>query len=189
MLPQFYVDVPALRPGTLDGYALALVSVGIATVLRLAVDPYVVGVPFVTFWPAVIVTALISGAGAGVFCVVLSAVAADYFVITPHLTFYIENRADLSDLLLFLVLACFSVITITQLRGAIERERAERVLRESKERLQLALDTAQIGWWQYDPRRRVASGDARFKQIYDVTADEIPLEEIRKRHRSSRRFH
>jgi PAS domain S-box-containing protein len=60
----------------------------------------------------------------------------------------------------------------------------EQELHASKERRQLALDTAQVGWWQYDPRRRVALGDARFKEIYDLTADkipiEIPLEEIRK---------
>jgi PAS domain S-box-containing protein len=179
MLPHFYVNAPALRAGTVGGYVLALASVAFATALRLAVDPYVVGVPFVTYWPTVIITALISGVGAGLFCVVLSAAAADFFVIEPHLSFYIESRADLDDLLVFLVLACFSVIIITQLHDAIERERAERALRESKERLQLALDTARLGWWQFDPGRLVASGDARFKEIFDVTADEMHIEDMR----------
>jgi PAS domain-containing protein len=146
MLPQLYINAPAVRPGTLGGYALAFVSVGVATLLRLAVDPYIVGVPFVTFWPAVITTALISGIGAGLFCIMLSAAAAIFFVIEPHLSFYIGTQADLNDLLVFLVLACFSVIIITQLHDAIEREQAERALRESKERLQFALDTAQVGW-------------------------------------------
>jgi PAS domain S-box-containing protein len=177
--PLLYINVPAMRPGTLGGYALALVSVLAATSLRLAVDPFVIGVPFLTFWPAVIITALISGLGSGLFCVVLSTAAAVFFVIEPHLSFYIEYRTDMADLLLFVSLACFSVITITEMRDAIEREQAERLLRESKERLQLALDTAQLGWWQYDPRRLVASGDVRFKEIFDVTADEMPSEEIR----------
>jgi two-component system, sensor histidine kinase PdtaS len=134
-LRSFYINIPALRPGTPGGYALALVSVGVATVLRLAVDPYVSGVPFITFWPAVIITALISGLGAGLFCVVLSTAAANFFVITPRLSLYIESLVDAADLLLFVMLASFCVVIVSQMRDAIEREQAERVLRESKERL------------------------------------------------------
>jgi PAS domain S-box-containing protein len=178
--PLLYINVPALRPGTRGGYALAFVSVGPATLLRLAVDPFIIGGLFVTFWPAVIITALISGLGPGLFCVALSAAAAVFFVLAPHLDFYVENRADVADLLLFVSLACFCVIIIDEMRDAVEREQMERTLRESKERLQLALDTAQIGWWQYDPRRRMAAGDARFKEIFDITADELSLDEIRR---------
>jgi PAS domain S-box-containing protein len=178
MLPQFYIKIPALGRGTLGGYALAFVSVLVATLLRLAVDPYVVGVPFVTFWPALIITALISGVGAGLFCVVLSAAAADFFVITPHLSIYIEHRADLEDLLLFLVLASFSVIIITQLHDAIEREQAERALRQSQERLQLCLNAARLGSWQYDPTRRVLSWDTRSKEILGAHENEATVEEF-----------
>src|SRR5215467_4634661 len=147
MLPQFYINVPALRPGKPGSYALALVSVGVATVLRLAVDPWVIGVPFVTFWPAVVITALISGVGAGLFCVALSAASANFFVMAPHLALYIEGRRDLADLLVFVVLECFCVILITQLHDAIDRERAERALRDSKEHLNLCLSAAPLGSW------------------------------------------
>jgi PAS domain S-box-containing protein len=71
---------------------------------------------------------------------------------------------------------------MAQLRGAAaRRQAAEDLLRESKDRLQLALSAAQLGWWQYDPRHRVVSGDARFEEILDVTNDEMPIEEIMKR--------
>jgi PAS domain S-box-containing protein len=46
--------------------------------------------------------------------------------------------------------------------------------------LQLALDTAQLGWWRHDPRSSICAGDARFKEIFDVAADEIPAEEFKK---------
>ena len=58
------------------------------------------------------------------------------------------------------------------------REQAERTLRTSKDRLQLALDAAQLGWWQYDPLRRVILVDTRLKEIFDFTADETPLDEF-----------
>jgi len=69
-----------------------------------------------------------------------------------------------------------------ELRGAAaRRQAAEGLLHQSKDRLQLALNAAQLGWWQYDPRRRVVSGDARSKEIFDITADEMPIKEIKKR--------
>jgi PAS domain S-box-containing protein len=51
--------------------------------------------------------------------------------------------------------------------------------RRTAERLQLALDAAQLGWWRYDVNG-VLSGDARFKEIFDVTLDEMPIEDFKK---------
>src|SRR5262249_44581637 len=39
-------------------------------------------------------------------------------------------------------------------------------------------DATQLGWWQYDPHRSIFSGDPRFKEIFDLTADEISLEDL-----------
>jgi PAS domain S-box-containing protein len=61
------------------------------------------------------------------------------------------------------------------------RKEAEQALQASRTRLQLALDAAQLGWWQYDPRRRVLSGDTRCKEIFGVETDETPVDEIKKR--------
>ncbi len=71
---------------------------------------------------------------------------------------------------------------MAQLQGAAARRKAaEHNLQASKDRLQLAFDATQLGWWQYDPLRHMASGDARFKEIFDVTADEISIEDFMKR--------
>ncbi len=61
------------------------------------------------------------------------------------------------------------------------QKQAEQDLRASKDRLQLALDAAQLGWWQYDPFHRTLKGDTRSKEIFDINADEMPAEEIKKR--------
>jgi PAS domain S-box-containing protein len=56
----------------------------------------------------------------------------------------------------------------------------EQRLHTSNGRLQFALDAAKLGWWRYDPLRRVASGDTRFKEIFDVTTGELPSDDIKK---------
>jgi PAS domain S-box-containing protein len=57
-------------------------------------------------------------------------------------------------------------------------KRAEADLRESKDRLQLALNAAQLGWWQYDPITDMVCGDARCQEIFDVAKNAAPIEEL-----------
>jgi PAS domain S-box-containing protein len=63
---------------------------------------------------------------------------------------------------------------MAELRGATD------LLRESKDRLQLALNAAQLGSWQYDPLTRMVTGDARCQEIFDVAKNEADIEEILK---------
>jgi PAS domain S-box-containing protein len=179
-LPSIYIDVPALRPGTVGAYVLAVVSVAVATALRVALDPYLVGAQFITFFPAIVVTTLISGFGAGFLCAVLSTAAADFFVLEPRwaFSFSVEDPANVADLLLFGPLASYCVIIIGRMRIAIEREQAERALRASKDNLQVALNAAQLGAWQYDLRHRVFSGDERAMEIFEFAENQAPLEEV-----------
>jgi PAS domain S-box-containing protein len=75
---------------------------------------------------------------------------------------------------------------MTELRRAADRRQtAEKDLQASrdqlqvsKDRLQLAFDATRLGWWQFDPRRATVAGDARFKELFDLTADEVPVEEV-----------
>jgi PAS domain S-box-containing protein len=176
----YYVDVPVVRPGTIGAYLLAFVFVAVAMALRLAIDPYVEGLQFATFLPAIILTTLISGLGAGLFSVVLTIAAAAFFVLPPRLSFYVEKPGDVLALLLYTVVMVVIVALIARMRFAIERRRDQQALQVSKDRLQVAFDIAQLGCWQYHPQRRVITGDARFKEIFDVTSDEMPVEDIKK---------
>jgi two-component sensor histidine kinase len=123
----------------------------LGAVLRVAIHPYVVGVPFMTFFPAVIIVTLISGLGAGLFCVALSSAAATFFILPPSFSFYIERPADMADLLLFILVAVSIVICVAAMRSALEQYRElsrklkeqgmalqqqSAALREGEERLQ-----------------------------------------------------
>src|SRR5215472_2847382 len=122
-LANFFIEIPALRPGTVGAYAVAFLCAAIATILAIAIDPYVVGVPFVTFSPAVIITTLISGLGAGLFCVVLSTASATFFLLPPLWSFYVESPTDEVEILVFIFEALFYVLLITGMRVSLERYR------------------------------------------------------------------
>jgi PAS domain S-box-containing protein len=73
-----------------------------------------------------------------------------------------------------------AVTIARQLGFSIERKRAGQALQASKDRLQLAMDAAQLGWWQYEPLHRVVSWDTRSKEILDIAEDGTALEELMK---------
>jgi K+-sensing histidine kinase KdpD len=122
---------------------LAFLAAAIATALRLAIDPYVTGAQFVTFFPAVIITALVSGLGAGLFCLALSVAALAFFLLPPRFSFDIENLSDVFTLLLFVLMTFSMVILMAGMRYALERyqelsqrlEQHEVALREREDRL------------------------------------------------------
>jgi K+-sensing histidine kinase KdpD len=70
------------------------VAVVVAAALRMALYPYVEGAHFLTFFPAIVITTLISGLGAGLFCAVLSTALIDFLVLPPSLSFSPESSAD-----------------------------------------------------------------------------------------------
>jgi two-component sensor histidine kinase len=144
-LSFIYFDIPVLRPGSAGAYAFAFVAAAIAMALRLAIDPYVEGVQYVTFFPAVIITTLICGLGAGVFCLALSVAAVGFFLLPPRFSFVVENLTDVLNTLLFILMTFSNVILIAGMRFGIERyqelseklEQHEVALREREERLAL----------------------------------------------------
>jgi K+-sensing histidine kinase KdpD len=127
-LASIYIDIPVLRPGTVGAYLLAFVSVGVATALRMAIDPYVEGLQFATFLPAVILPALISGLGSSLFSLALSVAAVAFFVLPPRLSFYVEKPGDVLALLLYTVEMLFTVALVTAMRFAVERMRDQQAL-------------------------------------------------------------
>ena len=108
-----YVDIPALRPGTVGAFAFAILCAFVAAVVRLAIDPYVAGSQYVTFHPAVIVATLIGGMRAGALCGALSFVPLGLFI----------RPLDPVGLLMFVAVMAFNVVVSGAMRFAVERHR------------------------------------------------------------------
>jgi two-component sensor histidine kinase len=121
--PLIYIDIPTLRPGTVGAYAFAFACTAVATALRLAIDPYIAGVNYVTLFPAVIITTLIGGLGAGLFSLALSVGASAFFLLPPRFSFYIEALSDELLTLFFILITFVLIIVIAGMRFAIERHK------------------------------------------------------------------
>jgi PAS domain S-box-containing protein len=81
-----------------------------------------------------------------------------------------------------LLIGAIGVLTRQYMRRSFSALTAALQQREQSQfRLQLALDAAQLGWWQYDPLQRVVAGDTRFKEIVDVAENEAPINQIMER--------
>ncbi len=70
------------------------------------------------------------------------------------------------------------VRTLAAIEDISERKKADAERERLAQQRQLALDSAHMGWWHYDPVTRIASWDERYKEIFGVAGYERPNEEI-----------
>jgi len=113
-------------------YALALVAVVIATLVRLAVSPWLnLPVPFITYFLAVMVAAWQGGLGPGLFATVLSVTGAAYFFIPPPWSFAL-GPSEVFATLLYAVQGV-GVTVALELRLQGERALAAALAERSKE--------------------------------------------------------
>lgn len=118
---------PGLGLPSWAGELVAVAAVGLATGLRVALDPVLPpGFPFLTFFPVVVLTTFFLGLRPGLVCAVLSGLAAWYFFIEPAETFLMEVPTALA--LAFytgIVAVNIALIHLMQVAGArLSAERA-----------------------------------------------------------------
>jgi len=109
--------------------------------------------PFLTFYPAVMVAALLLGFLPGLVATVLSALAAAFWLMEPQGGLAAASRSELAALATFTAAGSFlSVVALVHQRarqraGALQRELA---VRGSADRLHLALRAARAGAWEWE---------------------------------------
>ena len=132
------VNSPAAHAG-------ALLCVAAATAVRAALDPVVgMGVPYATYYVAVVVAALTGGFGPGLLALGLGGFAAWFLFIPPHFSWAIPNRADAIGLLLYGAAGLAIVAASAGLRRALEQ------LGEIQRRLVAALAASAAGTWYWN---------------------------------------
>jgi PAS domain S-box-containing protein len=169
-------------------YGFAAVAVTFATLLRLALNPFLLDtVPYITYFLAITVTGWIGGGRAAVFAVILSATAAKLLFLAPLYSLSISGIADVVAFAVFIAMGGMIAATCEAMKQALRRaetqagllkehgqalqqqmhavEQHKEALRENEERLRLAVQSGDLMVWDCDLVTR--------QVIYSPSAKEI----------------
>jgi len=127
--------ISKVRQNPVAAYSTAVVAVAVAVLIRWIVGGRVIeGLPFITYYPAIIVATLLGGLWPGVLALILSTVTAWYLFLLPYLGWGLDPKESVS-LLLFVAMGGIDVALIALLNSAVDRilaqEQNVRVLVES----------------------------------------------------------
>ena len=110
-------------------YLKSLAAVAVAVLLRIVFSGLFGNTaPYFTFYPAVMLAAVLGGFWPGVFATALSALIINYWLLRPYMQFDIANAGDVLTLILF----CFMGLFMSAVAGLYRssRDKAESLERE-----------------------------------------------------------
>ncbi len=115
------------RRGVLP-WAVALLLFATSLAARLVLPPVLIGLAFITFYPAIVVATLICGWQQGTLVVLLSVLAGWYFFLEPTSTFASKDAAAIG---IFLFAGGSVVLVVAALRETIRRVEAAKAMQET----------------------------------------------------------
>jgi two-component system sensor kinase FixL len=156
-------------------YAAACLLVAASLLVRLSLQPWLgANIPYLHFFPAIMLAAWYGGFGPGLVATLSSAVLAVYFFVPPAGTLAIAEPTDLVSLILFVATAV-GISWFNHRRRAAER--ASRAATEhgfaKTEELQTILNTAVDGIIVIDARGRIETFNRGAERLFGYPADEV----------------
>jgi two-component sensor histidine kinase len=109
------------HPSGMQASAIAVALFAAGLLVRLALEPWLSPIAFLTFYPAIIATTLICGWRRGVLVVLLSMAAGWYLFIEPRGTFAFDGARTPVILASFLAVALFQVALVAALAEVVRR--------------------------------------------------------------------
>ncbi|MBD2074215.1 PAS domain S-box protein [Phormidium sp. FACHB-592] len=136
----------------INPYAVAVLSVFTATILTQLLYPLLTSMSFALFYAAVAITAWVGGARPGLIATFLSILSICYFFLPPIHLFAIADPGNFLRLVLSALVASLINYLISALRNAQHQiqQLSDHRLKESEEQLELAMQAAHIGIWNWD---------------------------------------
>ena len=144
--------------GGLASWLLAVVLVGVALYIRLVMAPVEAGLQYLTFFPAVALSAVIGGFWPGLFVTVLGAACATFIFTPPYFSISLANlQAGIWSNLVFLidgliVCSCIEAMHRFQVESSQESAEARRIAAEFAAINQQLRDSEAFGRSLFDSR-------------------------------------
>ncbi len=102
------------------GYSIAVVAVLISIGLRFLIEPHVTaGLPFITFFPAIILTTFLGGLGPGIAVAFIAGFVSWYFFLPPEFSFELGEK-EFASLVVFWLIAAMDVTLVHLLNRALD---------------------------------------------------------------------
>ena len=117
--------------GSAEAYAFATLCVAVAAVVRWVVGLWFEGVvPFATFFPAVLLAALVGGIGPGIFAALAGGAIGWWAFLTPPMTFFPLKLGQVISLIAYLITCLIIVWAAEHYRRLTKRLEDEQKFRE-----------------------------------------------------------
>lgn len=166
-------------------YPLAVVATAVALLCRQAMVGYLGDeLPhYITFYPAVMLVAILAGAGPALLATAVAAVLAAYWVLPPQGHFGITKTVDVVGLIFFSVMGVLISLVAELYRRARQKaaaydhevtlRKSQEALRKYDERMRVAAMAAEVGVWNWNRHTGEVVVDANWKCLFGIAEDSV----------------
>jgi PAS domain S-box-containing protein len=159
--------VEGIRQHPDAAYGIAIGLVALATLTRWAMGDYIGGqVPFITFFPAITIGALLGGIWPGVCATILSVVAVWYLFLPPAFSFELGYR-EFIQLLLFIFFCIINLAVVAVVSALMDRARAQ------EENARVLLDCVPAGILVVDEQGNIKLVNASTEKLFGYKRFEL----------------
>lgn len=173
-------ESPERSPSFMLVYGGAVLSIALATGIRLLLDPLLGDrSPFAILLFAVLLTAWRAGFRPALVAAILGLPLADYFLIAPRGSFTIRDTHNWSELSLYLALSVGIAVLGGRMQSARLRlgrnlQNTQEALSQSEERLNLTLRSSGIAVWSWEIEPNVIEADEHCSALFGVAPGQFP---------------